>query len=271
MGWAAGWSGSTGGGVAGGSGGVASTGGPPLLGLIKPHPASARPDCRPCPVVSYVDGVTEIHDLTARELAAAVRAGDVSPTDVAEHTIERAERLGPQVGAFVAVTEELARRQAAAAERTLPTGGHLPPLLGVPCPIKDLSMVAGVPVSFGSAAFAGTVAETDDGVVTLLRRAGTLMVGKTATPEFGLPCYTEPGVAPAARSPWDLTRSAGGSSGGAAAAVAAGIVPVAHASDGGGSIRVPAPAVWSASSPPVAGSAPGRSRSTGRGSRSTER
>jgi amidase len=116
----------------------------------------------------------------------------------------------------------------------------VPPLAGVPCPIKDLAMVAGVPLAAGSAALAGTLAPVDDGVVSLLRDAGTLMIGKTTTPEFGLPCYTEPDIAPPARSPWDLTRSAGGSSGGAAAAVAAHIVPIAHGSDGGGSIRIPA-------------------------------
>jgi amidase len=82
----------------------------------------------------------------------------------------------------------------------------------------------------------------DDGVVILLRQAGTIMVGKTTTPEFGLPCYTEPDIAAPARTPWDLSRSAGGSSGGSAAAVAAGIVPAAHGSDGGGSIRIPASA-----------------------------
>lgn len=94
----------------------------------------------------------------------------------------------------------------------------------------------------GSAALAGFVAPTDDGVVTRFREAGTVMVGKTNTPEIGLPCYTEPDIGPPARTPWDLTRSAGGSSGGAAAAVAAGIVPIAHGSDGGGSIRIPAAA-----------------------------
>ena len=89
-------------------------------------------------------------------------------------------------------------------------------------------MVAGLPFTAGSAALAGTIASVDDGVASLLREAGTLMIGKTNTPEFGLPCYTEPDIAPAARSPWDLSRSAGGSSGGAAAAVAAHVVPVAH-------------------------------------------
>ena len=184
--------------------------------------------------------MTEIHELTALELASAIREREVSPTEVLDHTLERADRLGSRVGAFVTLTPDLARDQAHAVEKAILGGGEPPPLAGVPCPVKDLAMVAGIPFTAGSAALASTVAPVDDGVVSLLRDAGTLMIGKTNTPEFGLPCYTEPDIAPPARSPWDLSRSAGGSSGGAAAAVAAHIVPVAHASDGGGSIRIPA-------------------------------
>ncbi|NED97676.1 amidase [Phytoactinopolyspora alkaliphila] len=191
--------------------------------------------------------VTEIHELTALELAAAVRAGETSPHEVLSHALNRAERLGPDLGAFITLTPELARHHAdaaagAAAERLTAAEHRERPLLGVPCPVKDLSMVAGVPTRAGSAAVEEVVAEVDDGVVTLLRAAGTMMLGKTNTPEFGLPAYTEPAIAPPARSPWDPRRSAGGSSGGAAAAVAAGIAPIAHASDGGGSIRIPAAA-----------------------------
>jgi amidase len=186
--------------------------------------------------------VAELHDLTVLELAAAIRRRDVSSLEVVDHTMERAERLGEQVGAFVTLTPDLALAQARAAETLLSSGGALSPLLGVPCPIKDLTRVAGALCTLGSAAFADQIADVDDGVVTLLRTAGTLMVGKTTTPEFGLPCYTEPDIAPPARTPWDLNRSAGGSSGGSAAAVAAGIVPVATGSDGGGSIRIPASA-----------------------------
>lgn len=189
----------------------------------------------------------EIHDLTALELAAALRAGETSAVEVLDHTLERARTVGDRVGAFVHLTEGLAREQAAAADRLLAAHRRgadvdLPPLLGVPCPIKDLTQVAGVPFEAGCAAYAGTVAEVDDGVVTLLRRAGTIMVGKTTVPELGIAAYTEPDVAPPARTPWDLGRSAGGSSGGAGAAVAAGVVPVAHGNDGGGSIRIPAAA-----------------------------
>ncbi len=184
--------------------------------------------------------MSELQQLSARDLARAVRDREVSPTEIVEHTLERAERLGPRVGAFVTLTPDLARAQAKEAERLLSSGDDLPPLLGVPCPIKDLNQVAGVPIQRGSAALSAEPAPVDDGIVTLLRRAGTIMIGKTTTPEFGLPPYSEPEVAAPARTPWDLTRSAGGSSGGAAAAVSAGIVPIAHASDGGGSIRIPA-------------------------------
>ncbi|WP_152188580.1 amidase [Georgenia satyanarayanai] len=186
--------------------------------------------------------MSDIHELSALALAAAVRSGELAPDDVVEHTLDRAERLGPAVGAFAHLTPDLAREQAAAATRRLRDGGELPPFLGVPVPVKDLAMVAGQPFEAGSAALRGYVAPADDGVTVRLREAGTLMVGKTTTPELGLPSYTEPDVAPPARSPWDPRRSAGGSSGGAAAAVAAGIVPAAHASDGGGSIRIPAAA-----------------------------
>ncbi len=185
--------------------------------------------------------VTEIDEWGALGLAAAIRSGETSASEVLAHTLERAERLGPEVGAFVRLTADLAQQQADDATARLAAGDPAP-LLGVPLPIKDLTMVAGVEMNAGSAAMQGFVPDVDDGVVTRFREAGTVMVGKTSTPEMGLPPYTEPDIGPPARTPWDLTRSAGGSSGGAAAAVAAGIVPIAHGNDGGGSIRIPAAA-----------------------------
>lgn len=182
-------------------------------------------------------------DLTARQIVAAIRSRETSALEVTELAVRRAEALGPALGAFTTLTPELALAQARALDRRLRRGEASDlPLLGVPCPIKDLNPVAGVRFEAGSAAMRGTVAEVDDGIVGWLRDAGTVMLGKTNTPEFGLPCYTEPDNAPPARTPWDPTRSAGGSSGGAAAAVSSGIVPLAHASDGGGSIRIPASA-----------------------------
>jgi amidase len=182
--------------------------------------------------------VAELHDLTALEQGRAVRSGDVSPLELVEHYLARIERLSDAVGAFVTVTGDLARRQALLAEAGV--GDASSPLYGVPTAVKDLNATAGVVTEFGSASMAGNVPEVSDEVVLRMEAAGLLSLGKTTTPEFGSPCYTEPDNAPPARTPWDLERMAGGSSGGAAAAVAAGLVPLAQGSDGGGSIRIPA-------------------------------
>jgi len=187
--------------------------------------------------------MSDLHDLTALDAAAAVRCGGVSPVELVEHALERIARLDAQVGAFVTVTAEAARGQAKLAERAVRDADDravLPPLLGVPTAIKDLNLTAGIPTKLGSRAFADWVPDVDDHVVTLLRAAGTISLGKTATPEFGLPCYTETDIGPPARTPWDTSRLAGGSSGGAGAAVSSGFIPVAQGSDGGGSIRIPA-------------------------------
>jgi len=184
----------------------------------------------------------QIHELGMIELAAAIRSRQVSPVAVTDHYLRRAEELNEQVGAFYTITAELAAEQARAAEKIImstPEEAQLPPLTGVPIPIKDLNMVSGVRQTLGCEAFKDNVPVTDDYVVTRLRDAGSIMLGKTATPEFGLPCYTETKIGPPARTPWDLSRSAGGSSGGAGAAVAAGLAPAAQGSDGGGSIRIP--------------------------------
>ncbi|HZG93319.1 MAG TPA: amidase [Mycobacteriales bacterium] len=184
----------------------------------------------------------DLHDLSALEQARLVRSREVSPVDLVDHYLDRVERLSDGVGAFVTVTADAARAAAKTAERAVTDGMDVGPLHGVPTAIKDLNLTAGVATTLGSKVFAGWVPELDDHVVTRLRAAGTISLGKTSTPEFGLPCYTEPDVAPPARTPWDLSRSAGGSSGGAAAAVAAGLLPFAQGSDGGGSIRIPASA-----------------------------
>src|SRR5580698_4891677 len=187
--------------------------------------------------------MTQIHELTMVELATAIRTRELSPVAVTDHYLRRTDELNDRLGAFYTVTAELAAEQALAAEKTVAAAedpGQLPPLTGVPIPIKDLHMVAGVRQTFGSTAFADNVPATDDYVVAAIRQAGAVITGKTATPEFGLPCYTETRIGPPARTPWDLSRSAGGSSGGAAAAVASGLAPAAQGSDGGGSIRIPA-------------------------------
>jgi amidase len=184
--------------------------------------------------------VTQLHDLTALEQAAAVRAGEVSPTQLVEHALARIEALDAGLGAFLTLTPERALERARRTERLLRADGELPPLLGVPTAIKDLNNTAGVRTTFGSRVMADFVPTVDDAVVTKLAAAGTISVGKTNTPEFGFPCYTDNDLAGPARCPWDRSRLAGGSSGGAAVAVAAGMIPFAQGSDGGGSIRIPA-------------------------------
>ncbi|WP_182526131.1 amidase [Nocardioides dongkuii] len=180
--------------------------------------------------------MSDLHDLTALEQGALVRRREVSPLELVDHYLERADRLDT-VGAFVTLTPDLARARAAALADVPEDAG---PLHGVPTAVKDLNLTAGVRTTFGSAAFADFVPEVSDGVVLALEAAGTVSLGKTSTPEVGSPCYTEPEGLPPAVTPWDRTRMAGGSSGGAAAAVAAGLVPFAQGSDGGGSIRIPA-------------------------------
>jgi amidase len=184
--------------------------------------------------------MSDLHDLSALEQAAAVRSGETSAAALVEHYAARIDKHDGSVGAFVTLTLETAREQAAQADAAVATQEDLPPLHGVPTGIKDLNLTDGVPTKLGSPVFEDFVPRLSDFVVEKLRAAGTISLGKTNTPELGLPCYTEPEVAPPARTPWDLSRSAGGSSGGAAAAVAAGLLPFAQGSDGGGSIRIPA-------------------------------
>jgi amidase len=183
--------------------------------------------------------MSDLHDLSALEQAAAIRTGETSSTELVEHYAQRIGKLDGDIGAFVTLTLETAREQAAAADRAVAGKESLPSLHGVPIAIKDLNFVEGVPSKLGSKAYEDFVSPFSDFVVDKLRAAGTISLGKTNTPEFGLPCYTETDVAPPARTPWDLSRSAGGSSGGSAAATAAGLVPWAQGSDGGGSVRIP--------------------------------
>ena len=178
--------------------------------------------------------MSELRDLTALELGAAIRSGETTSRDVTVALIEVLAEVGDRIGAFAEVIAEEAFLESGRERRSTS------PLSGVPTAIKDLNQTKGVPTRFGSAAFADHVPDVDDEVVVRIAAAGMINLGKTSTPEFGSPCYTEPEGQPPAVTPWDTTRMAGGSSGGAAAAVSAGIVPVAQGSDGGGSIRIPA-------------------------------
>jgi len=190
--------------------------------------------------------MTEIHELSAVEQGRALAAGELSAVDVARHYLDRIHRLDPSVHAFVTVTEDLAMEQAQAADAALTearrTRVSLGPLYGVPVAVKDNTAVEDVRLTHGSAAFADLEADLDDHVVTRLKQGGLVILGKTQTPEFALPCYTENRLGPATANPWDPSRSPGGSSGGSAAAVAAGLVPLAQGTDAGGSVRIPASA-----------------------------
>lgn len=152
----------------------------------------------------------QIHELSALELAAAVRSRVLSPVEIAEHYLGRVAALNATAGAYVTVTAELALRQARRAERLVlqaASPDELPPLLGVPVPVQDLTPVKGVRLTLGSAAYRELVAPVDDPVVVRLREAGTVLLGKTTTSEFGLACFTESDVAPPARNPWAPGRS----------------------------------------------------------------
>jgi amidase len=178
----------------------------------------------------------------ALEQAKRIRQKELSPLELLDFYLERIERYDSRVGSYFTVMPELARRDAQAKTEQLAATNDpasLPPFFGVPLPIKDLNAVAQMPCSAGVAALRDQIPEYEDGMVTKLRQAGFVLLGKTATSQLGSMPYTEPDGFPPTRNPWHLEHTPGGSSGGAAAAVAAGLSPVAQGSDGGGSIRIP--------------------------------
>jgi amidase len=136
--------------------------------------------------------MAQLHDLSALEQAAAIRQREISPVELVDHYLARIESHSERLGAFVTVTDEAARTAAKEAEELLRTAdpARLPYLFGVPTAIKDLNLTADVRTTLGSALFADFVPPVDDHVVTLLRKAGTISLGKTNTPDLGLPCYT---------------------------------------------------------------------------------
>ncbi|MGB4272072.1 MAG: amidase family protein, partial [Propionicimonas sp.] len=135
--------------------------------------------------------MTDLAGLGALEVAAAVRAGELTATEVTLDALRRAEERGPQVGAFAFLAPERALAEAGRLDSRLARGeARDAALLGVPCPIKDLTEVEGLPFEAGSEALAGNVAVRTDPVAARLVTAGALVIGKTTTPEFGFPCYT---------------------------------------------------------------------------------
>ena len=173
-------------------------------------------------------------NLDAIALAELVRTKQVTPLELIDGTIERIERVNGQLNAVITPMFELARN---AAREALPDG----PFRGVPFVLKDLQgAFKGVRMTFGSRYLKDFIPDHDTETVTRYKRAGLIVVGKTNTPEFGIQPTTEPELHGATKNPWDVSRTPGGSSGGAAAAVAARMLPAAHGTDGGGSIRIPA-------------------------------
>jgi len=173
----------------------------------------------------------DLASLDAVETAARIGAGEISAKEAVEAAIDRAERIDRKINAIAFKTFDAAREAA---------GTRSGPWAGVPTFIKDLDDLVGVPTGFGSRAFPGYKGRAQTPLIDAVLALGVVSLGKSATPEFGLTATTEPKSAGKTRNPWDTDHSTGGSSGGAAALVAAGVVPVAHASDGGGSIRIPA-------------------------------
>jgi amidase len=175
----------------------------------------------------------DVTNLDAVGMAAAVRNKQVTPLELVDAAIARIQAANPKVNAVVAEFFDKARARAKA---KLPNG----PMAGVPYLIKDLNDVKGERTSDGSRLMAKNIAKTNGSLTQTALEAGMIIVGKSNTPEFGLMASTESALLGTCHNPWNLDYSTGGSSGGSAAAVACGMVPVAHASDGGGSIRIPA-------------------------------
>jgi aspartyl-tRNA(Asn)/glutamyl-tRNA(Gln) amidotransferase subunit A len=178
--------------------------------------------------------------LTACEIADGVRAKTFSAREVLETALVRIAKKNPALNAFIVLDPEGARRQADAIDAAVARGEDPGKLAGVPIGIKDLEPVDGLLFTEGSKAYANRIAHRDGVSVSRLKAAGAVIVGKTNTPEFGYKGYTENQLWGPTRNPWDPTKTPGGSSGGSASAVAAGMVPLCSASDGGGSIRIPA-------------------------------
>ncbi len=176
---------------------------------------------------------------SALELAAALRARELSALELLEACLAAVDARNPELNAVIWRDDEGARAAARAADERLAAGEEAP-FLGVPIPIKDLTPVAGWPVTYGSHGAGDEPSEESELVVEAFQRAGFVLCGRTNTPEFGPLTVAENSRYGNTVNPWDPGRSSGGSSGGASAAVAGGMFPIAHANDGGGSIRIPA-------------------------------
>ena len=176
---------------------------------------------------------------SAIEQARLIRSKEISPIELTQLYLDRIEQLNPKLGSFFTIMTERAIAEAQSKTEQC-SEADLPPFFGVPIAIKDLNAVEGVPCSYGLKIARDRVATHDDVIVTKLRQAGFIILGKTATSQLASFPYTEPPGFPPARNPWHLGYTPGGSSGGSSAAVAAGLCAIAQGSDGGGSVRGPA-------------------------------
>lgn len=184
--------------------------------------------------------MSELHTLTATELVSLIRARKVSPVELVQASIRRAEALQPTLNCFITLCADRALEQARQAEQAVMRGDPTGVLHGVPFTVKDIVNTAGVRTTFGTVFHEHHVPSEDAVSVARLKAAGAILLGKTTTPEFGSQPFTRSPLFGETRNAWHADRSAGGSSGGAAVATAAGITSLAVATDGGGSTRIPA-------------------------------
>jgi aspartyl-tRNA(Asn)/glutamyl-tRNA(Gln) amidotransferase subunit A len=178
--------------------------------------------------------------LSAAELRARIARKEISPLEITRAVLARAERLQPELNCLITLCREEALSQAQLAERQVMAGEPVGLLHGIPFTVKDIVNTRGVRTTFGAVPYRDNVPDEDAVAVARLRAQGAILIGKTTTPEFGSKCLTDSPLFGRTRNAWSATRTSGGSSGGAAVAVASGIAPLAVATDGGGSTRIPA-------------------------------
>ncbi len=184
--------------------------------------------------------MSSLGHLSVRALKTLIDKGELSPLELMQATLDRIERIDPQLNAFVALRPEEALEEARRMTENLAAGKPMGPLAGIPLGVKDLEDVADMVTSYGSVPFKGNLVAADSIQVERLKTAGAIVVGKTNVPEFGFTGFTKNRLHGVTRNPWNLERTPGGSSGGSAAAIAGGLVPLCTGSDAGGSIRIPA-------------------------------
>lgn len=202
--------------------------------------------------------MTSVQELgSARAIRQAIVTGRVSAREVLAATLDHIEQIDSRLHSFLTVDADLAHAQVTELEARVRSGQVPGPLWGVPFSVKDLYDTRGMRTTYGSKVYAGHIPDRDAVLVTRIRHAGGILVGKTNTPEFAIYIRTDNDLAPETVNPWDTSRTSGGSSGGAAASVAAGLTTIAVGSDGGGSIRIPSALCGIVGLKPSLGSVPG--------------